>query len=210
MDDQTQKNLKNMIEKQIVSRGVVNPKILELMSSIDRSLFIPKSHSDISYEDTPVPIGFGQTISQPYIVALMTDLLNLTGNEKVLEIGTGSGYQTAIIANMAKEIYTIERIVELLERAKIILSSFSYKNIHFIHKNGYNGLPSKAPFDRILLTAAPRKIPDVLLEQLSEGGILVGPEGDYIQTLVKITRNSDKFVREEIIPVRFVPLISEE
>ncbi|MFN3412373.1 MAG: protein-L-isoaspartate(D-aspartate) O-methyltransferase [Exilispira sp.] len=203
-------NLNNMVEFQIVKRGINNPKIIEVFKTIDRKLFIAQKYQHLAYEDSPVSIGYGQTISQPYIVALMTELLELNGEERVLEIGTGSGYQTAILAKLAREVYTVERIVELLEIAKMALGKLNFDNIKFFHSNGYHGLPDYAPYDRIILTACPRKIPSTFYNQLGEKGILVAPEGDYIQNLFKIKKVNGQIIKEEIIPVRFVPLISEE
>lgn len=199
-----------MIETQIIQRGIQDKKVIEVLKTIDRKLFIPHSSSNLAYDDTPLPIGFGQTISQPYIVALMTELLELNGNERVLEIGTGSGYQTAILSKLSKEVYTVERIVELLNTAKMVLEKMKLSNIKFFHANGYHGLPDFAPYDRIILTASPRKIPHTFINQLSEDGILVGPEGDFIQSLIKIKKKDGNIYKKEIIPVRFVPLISEE
>ncbi len=199
-----------MIETQIVQRGICNPKVVEAFKSIDRKLFVPRAYLSYAYEDGPVSIGFGQTISQPYIVALMTELLELKGDEKVLEIGTGSGYQTAILAKLAKEVYTVERIIELLKTAQNNLSKFNFTNIKFFHSNGYYGLPDYAPYDRIIITAAPRTISSHFYNQIIDGGIIVAPEGNFIQNLVKIKKENGKIAREEIIPVRFVPLISEE
>lgn len=202
--------LKNMVETQIVNRGISNPKVIEVFKTIDRKLFIAHKYQQLAYEDSPIPIGYGQTISQPYIVALMTELLELNGEERVLEIGTGSGYQTAILAKLAREVYTVERIVELLEIAKTVLSKFNFDNIKFFHANGYNGLPDYGPYERIILTACPRKIPSTFYNQLGENGILVAPEGDYVQNLLRIKKVNGQIIKEEIIPVRFVPLISEE
>ncbi len=199
-----------MVDTQICSRGITDSKVIEAMKSIDRKLFVSKKYCDYAYDDGPISIGFGQTISQPYIVAVMTELLELTGNERVLEIGTGSGYQTAILAKIAKEVYTVERIIELLNNAKITLGKLGFTNIRFFHSNGYFGLPSYAPYDRIILTAAPRKIPSSFFNQIGDNGIIVGPEGDFIQNLVKIKKVNGILEKQEIIPVRFVPLISEE
>jgi protein-L-isoaspartate(D-aspartate) O-methyltransferase len=209
MDDDN-KQLLEMIEYQIINRGIKDQKVIEALKSVDRKFFVPTHFSDYAYDDTPLSIGYGQTISQPYIVALMTELLELKKNERVLEIGTGSGYQTAILSKLASEVYTVERIVELLNTAKNTLLKLQFNNIKFFHANGYHGLPDYSPYDRIILTASPRKIPHTLINQLSNNGILVGPEGDFNQNLVKIKKINNEIFREEIIPVRFVPLISEE
>jgi len=199
----------NMVNSQIIQRGIKDNNVIEAMKSIDRKLFVSKSQSESAYDDCPLSIGFGQTISQPYIVALMTELLELKGTERILEIGTGSGYQTAILAKIAKEVYTVERIVELLNNAKVILEKLKFNNIKFFHSNGYFGLPDYAPYDRIIITAAPRQIPSNFFNQISDKGILVSPEGDFIQNLVKIKKENGTIKKDEIIPVRFVPLISE-
>lgn len=201
--------LYKMIETQIVQRGIKDEKVIQALKSIDRKDFIPHAYQEYAYDDGPISIGYGQTISQPYIVALMTELLELNGNERVLEIGTGSGYQTAILAKIAKEVYTVERIVELLQIAKKNLEKYKFTNIKFFHSNGYHGLIDYAPFDRIILTAAPKRIPLTLINQLVDKGIFVGPEGDFIQNLIRIKKTNNIINKEEIIPVRFVPLIDE-
>lgn len=198
-----------MIESQIIQRGIKEEKVIEALKSIDRKDFVPHAYQEYAYDDGPISIGYGQTISQPYIVALMTELLELKGNERVLEIGTGSGYQTAILAKIVKEVYTVERIVELLNIAKKNLEKYKFPNIKFFHSNGYHGLADYAPYDRIILTAAPKRIPQALINQLIDGGIFVGPEGDFIQNLVRIKKIDNIPYKEEIIPVRFVPLIDE-
>jgi len=208
--DVKNKKLIEMIEYQIINRGIKDQKVIEAFKSIDRKFFVPTNLSDYAYDDIPLSIGHGQTISQPYIVALMTELLELKGYERVLEIGTGSGYQTAILSRLAAEVYTVERIVELLNNAKNNLSKLQFNNIKFFHANGYYGLPDYSPYHRIILTASPRKIPHNFIIQLSNNGILVGPEGDFNQNLIKIKKIDNEIFREEIIPVRFVPLISEE
>lgn len=200
----------DMVENQIIKRGIVDNNVIEAMKNVDRRIFVPSVYSKYAYDDSPITIGYGQTISQPYIVALMTELLQLSGKERVLEIGTGSGYQTAILSRLAKEIYTVERIVELLNKAKDLLNNLKYNNIKYFHANGYNGLPDFSPYDRIIITAAPRKIPEKIINQLSDKGILVAPEGEYLQYLVRIKKENGNIQKEEIIPVRFVPLISEE
>ncbi|MGL4368682.1 MAG: protein-L-isoaspartate(D-aspartate) O-methyltransferase [Spirochaetota bacterium] len=196
-----------MVRDQIIARGVADPRVLNTMLDIPRHLFVPEPYRESAYEDTPLPIGFNQTISQPYIVALMTELCGLHGTERILEIGTGSGYQTAILSRLGNEVYTIERIEELSTRASTILRSSGYNNIRFRTGSGYNGWEEAAPFDIIIATASPPKIPDVLLSQLKEGGILVSPEGGGVQELVRIRKCGSEFVREHITWVRFVMMI---
>lgn len=204
------KKLIEMVENQIINRGIKDPKVINALKTIDRKFFVPSAFEQYAYDDSPISIGFGQTISQPYIVALMTELLELKGNERVLEIGTGSGYQTAILASIVNEVYTVERIVELLNNAKNILSKLNFDNIKFFHANGFHGLPDFSPYDRIIITASPRKISQSFINQLSHDGILVSPEGDFIQNLIRIRKTNNQIIKEDIIPVRFVPLISEE
>ncbi len=200
-----------MVQKQIASRGVKDNKVLRIMEMVERHKFVPGHSIPNAYEDHPLPIGHGQTISQPYIVALMTELCQLEGSEKVLEIGTGSGYQTAILAHLAKEVYSIEIVEPLGKSAKKKLVDMGYTNVHVKIGDGYKGWPEFAPFDVIILTASPPKIPNSLLEQLSNnGGILVAPEGDFMQELVKIEKNDGKLTKNVITYVRFVPMVPGE
>lgn len=199
-----------MVKEQIMARGVQDPKVLSAMSKVPRHLFVPQQMRDFSYEDGPLPIGHNQTISQPYIVALMTELLELSGNEKVLEIGTGSGYQTAILAECASLVFSIERIEELADSARTTLNMMGYSGIHIIKGNGYHGLPDHAPFDRIIITAAPPHIPEILFDQLNEKGILVAPTGTGTQKLVRYKKENNAITSEDITFVRFVPLIDSD
>ncbi len=197
-----------MVDEQIIKRGIKDKNVIEAMKNIPRDLFVLDKEKDLSYEDYPLPIGYGQTISQPYIVALMTEALELTPHDKVLEIGTGSGYQTAILASIAKEVYTIERINELLEASKKVLEELKFKNINFFNKNGWFGLEEFAPYDKIIVTAAPVEIPNSLIEQLKIDGIMVIPVGDYVsQFLYKIKKNKKGIEKEILEAVRFVPLL---
>lgn len=199
-----------MVNSQIIVRGIKDERTIEAMRTVERHLFVPESMRSEAYNDYPLPIGQGQTISQPYMVALMTKLLELRGDEKVLEIGTGSGYQTAILAKLAKEVYTIERIGELLEKAKIRLWQLGYKNIHFFCTDGTKGLAEYAPYQGIIVTAAAEEIPLPYLEQLDEKGKLVIPVGErYGQVLVLIEKKKGKIVQKEICGCTFVPLIGE-
>ena len=187
--------------------GIKSQKVLNAILKVPRHMFVPQEYLSLSYENEALPIGYGQTISQPYIVALMTEALNLQGNEKVLEIGTGSGYQTAILAELALEIYTVERIKELLEEAKKRLRVLGYNNVYFKLGDGTLGWEEFAPYDRIIVTAASYDIPEPLKEQLKDGGIMVIPIGGRdFQYLYRITKKGDNFYRENLGGVRFVPL----
>ena len=198
-----------MVETQIKSRGVKDPRVLSAMLKVERHLFVPKDLQTSAYADQPLPIGEGQTISQPYIVALMTELLELKGGEKVLEVGTGSGYQAAILAELTKEVYTIEIIEALASSAKNLLLQLGYQNIHVKAGDGYLGWPEVAPFDAIIVTCAPDHIPKPLLEQLKEGGRMVVPVGAYSQELKKIVKRSGRIETSDIIPVIFVPMTGD-
>src|SRR5512139_62433 len=177
-----------MVETQIKARGVKDPRVLAALLKVERHRFVPEKYLDSAYSDQPLPIGEGQTISQPYIVGLMTELLELKGNEKVLEIGTGSGYQAAILAELAKEVYTIEIIESLASAAEKRLSELGYQNVRLKAGDGYLGWPDAAPFDAIIVTAAPDHIPKPLIEQLKEGGRMVVPVGTHAQELIKIVK----------------------
>ena len=192
------------------ARGIRDERILRAMSSLDRRRFVPPEQVRNAGEDSALPIGFDQTISQPYVVALMTEALGLTGPERVLEIGTGSGYQTAVLAQLAKEVYSVEIVAPLAERAKTLLvDELGLQNVHLRRSDGYRGWPEAAPFDAIVLTAAPERIPDALLAQLAVGGRLVAPVGSPSgdQDLVLVRRTSDADVEaRKILAVRFVPM----
>lgn len=206
-ESELEKLRENMVKRQIEARGVSDVKVLNAMRKVERHKFISDKDVTEAYNDYPLSIGHGQTISQPYIVALMTELCKLTGKEKVLEIGTGSGYQAAILSILSKEVYTIEIVEPLGKSAAKKLKDLKYNNVHVRIGDGYKGWPEKAPFDVIILTASPPEIPISLLEQLKEGGILVAPVGDYNQELVRIQKISGKYLRETITYVRFVPMI---
>jgi len=186
-------------------------KVLEAMRKVPRHEMVPPRMRPHAYEDRPLPIGDGQTISQPYIVALMTQLLELKGGEKVLEIGTGSGYQAAILAEIAGQVYTIEIVETLAKRAKVDLERLGYKNIVTRCGDGYKGWKEHAPFDAVIVTAAPEHVPQPLIDQLKEGGRLVLPVGPqhYVQELVRITKTKDGVKRENVLAVRFVPMTGE-
>jgi protein-L-isoaspartate(D-aspartate) O-methyltransferase len=198
-----------MVETQIKTRGVKDDRVLAAMLKVERHLFVPKELQTSAYSDQPLPIGEGQTISQPYIVALMTELLDLKGDEKVLEVGTGSGYQAAILAELAKEVYTIEIVEKLASSSEKILLELGYKNIKVKAGDGYLGWPEAAPFDAIIVTCAPDHIPKPLLDQLKEGGRMVVPVGAYTQELKKIVKRSGKIETNDVIPVIFVPMTGE-
>ncbi|MCM8795926.1 MAG: protein-L-isoaspartate(D-aspartate) O-methyltransferase [Candidatus Omnitrophica bacterium] len=196
-----------MVRTQIQARGVKDKRVLEAMLKVERHLFVPKIWQHLAYEDMPLPIGEGQTISQPYIVGLMTELLELKGEEKVLEIGTGSGYQAAILAELAKEVYTIEILPKLASKAEKLLKELGYKNIKVKCGDGYLGWPEFAPFDAIIVTCAPDKVPLPLIEQLAEAGRLVIPVGETYQNLKLLIKSKGRIEERDIIPVRFVPMI---
>ncbi len=203
-----EKNKQKMIDT-LIQYGIQDKNVLKAMSKIPRHEFVLDAYKPYSYDDTPLPIGFGQTISQPYIVAYMTEQLDVKKNDVVLEIGTGSGYQAAVLSLLAKEVYTIEIIPELCERSKKTLKQLGYKNVYVICGDGYKGHPEKAPFDKIILTASPEKIPETLIQQLKDNGILVGPAGKIqeIQYLYKIQKINHIVVEKKLIPVRFVPMV---
>ena len=199
-----------MVIEQIAARGVRDPRVLEAMRRVPRHLFVPPDYREEAYGDFPLPIGQGQTISQPFIVAYMSALLNLKGNEKVLEIGTGSGYQAAVLAHLAREVHTVERLPHLALRASERLETLGLNNVAVHVGDGTLGWPENAPYDAIIVTAAAPKIPEPLLEQLAEGGRLVAPVGDRgFQHLERWTRHQGALQREVLEPVAFVPLLGE-
>ncbi len=195
-----------MVREQLRSRDISDQRVLEAMSKVPRHRFVPPEILASSYDDTALPLKLGQTVSQPYIVAFMTQALSLKGHEKVLEIGTGSGYQAAILAETAREVYTVEIIPELTAYARAILDSLAYKNIHFRTGDGFEGWPEHAPFDAIIVTAAPEDVPPPLIEQLKIGGRLIIPVGRYEQDLLLIEKTASGVSKRSTIPVRFVPM----
>jgi protein-L-isoaspartate(D-aspartate) O-methyltransferase len=197
----------NMVDVQIRARDVRSPAVLQAMTRVPRHLFVPESVRPYAYEDRPLPIGQGQTISQPYIVGYMTDVLQLAPEHNVLEIGTGSGYQAAVLAEMAKQVYSIEIVPELAERARRALTDTGYRNVDVRTGNGYLGWPDRAPFDRIIVTAAPPEIPKALVEQLAVGGIMVVPVGTNYQEIVVINKSGGGTTETRTIGVRFVPMV---
>ncbi len=196
-----------MVESQIRNRGINNTAVLNAMKTVPRHLFIPENYQDEAYNDYPLPIGYGQTISQPYIVAYMTEAVRPTDSKKVLEIGTGSGYQAAILAEIVDKVYTIEIVPELAKEAAERLKGMGYDNIICKFGDGYKGWPEFAPFDIIVVTAAPEKIPQPLVDQLTEGGRLIIPVGSpgAVQELVLLTKKNGKITTRRLSFVRFVP-----
>ena len=195
-----------MVASQIAARGVRDPATLAAMRRVPRHLFVPDSARALAYQDHPLPIGHGQTISQPYIVAFMTEAARLHGGETVLEVGTGSGYQAAVLAEIAARVFTIEIVAPLAEASAALLERLGYANVSVRAGDGYQGWPEAAPFDAILVTAAAPRIPEPLEQQLKDGGRLVLPLGDEWQELVVVTRRGERFEEERVLPVRFVPM----
>ncbi|MCP3953806.1 MAG: protein-L-isoaspartate(D-aspartate) O-methyltransferase, partial [Desulfobacterales bacterium] len=200
-----------MVARQIRARGIRDPDILRAMTTVLRHRFVPYRVRQDAYRDYPLPIGEGQTISQPYIVALMSAVLQLDRGKKVLEVGTGSGYQAAVLAELAAQVYSIEIVASLGKTARGVLQQLGYANVHVRIGDGYLGWPEQAPFDAIIVTCAPTHIPQPLQDQLAEGGKLVIPVGDSgYQELVLLTKRHGKIERQKIIPVRFVPMVDEK
>ena len=200
-----------MVQHQIRARGVRDQRVLDAMLRLPREKFVPEHLQASAYEDHPLSIGCGQTISQPYMVALMTEALELSGRERVLEIGTGSGYQTAILAELADEVYTVERVPELSQAARQRLAELGYANVRFHVGDGTLGWPEEAPFDRILVTAGAPEVPPALTEQLADDGLLVIPVGNgYGQDLLSIRRRGDRFASRSLCRCVFVKLIGEQ
>jgi len=198
-----------MVDSQIAAREIKDKAVLDAMRKVKRHLFVPDEMKSYSYTDGPLPIGEGQTISQPYIVAIMTELLEPKKDDKVLEIGTGSGYQAAILAEIVKEVYTIEIVPKLAKTAEERLKELGYKNITVKCGDGYQGWLEHAPFDSVIVTAAPDHIPQPLVDQLKIGGKLVIPVGDLYQELIVVTKTKDGVKKKTVIPVRFVPMTGE-
>ena len=196
-----------MIAEQLRGRDVRDQRVLDAIGRVPRHLFLPEPARAEAYEDHPVPIGHGQTISQPYIVGFMTQALDVAPEHRVLEIGTGCGYQTAVLAELAREVYTIELVPELASGAREMLDRLEYANVRFRVGDGYDGWPDAAPFDRVLAAAAPREIPPVLVEQLTDEGVLVLPVGDWRQEIKVIHKRAGQIQSRDVLPVRFVPMI---
>ncbi len=201
-----------MVSQQIEARGVKSPLVLDAMRKVPRENFVPAGVRSHATADTPLPIGYRQTISQPYIVAFMTELLEVDRDHRVLEIGTGSGYQAAVLAMLCEHVYSVEIVPELAERAVKTLRDLGHGNVSVFHGDGYRGWPEHAPYDRIVVTAAPPKLPQALLDQLAEGGRLVAPVGSDpdSQRIVLVTKDANGKVRQRNeLPVRFVPMVRE-
>jgi protein-L-isoaspartate(D-aspartate) O-methyltransferase len=200
----------DMVENQIRRRGVSDPAVLAAMLKVGRHRFVPHDQMHLAYNDTPLPIGYGQTISQPYIVAYMTEILELEPTSRILEIGTGSGYQAAILAEICDSVFTIEVVPQLGDRADDILKSLGYRNVVVSIGDGYKGWPAKAPFDAILVTCAPSHVPKALREQLAEGGKMIIPVGEkYVQELVLLEKKNGKLRQKAVLPVLFVPMVDD-
>ena len=200
-----------MVSEQIEARGINNKKVLEAMRKVERHKFVPKEYRSRAYDDYPLPIGEGQTISQPYIVALMTEVLHPESTKKVLEIGTGSGYQAAVLAELFQNVYTVEIIDPLGKRAEKQLSEAGYKNVRVKTGDGYLGWKEHSPFDAIIVTCSPTHIPEPLKEQLAEGGRMIIPVGEhYKQELMLLTKEKGEIKKKDVIPVMFVPMFGKD
>ena len=200
-----------MVRSQIEARGIRDPQVLAAMRKVERHLFVPSGQASMAYGDYPLPIGHGQTISQPYIVAFMTEALGLNGHDRVLEIGTGSGYQAAILAEICDSVYTVEIIRELGEKARILLTVLGYRNIRVKIGDGYQGWDQYAPYQAILVTCSPTHVPQPLIDQLAENGKMIIPVGvPHNQELVVLIKKGGKLVQKNVLPVRFVPMVSPD
>ncbi|MBN2190997.1 MAG: protein-L-isoaspartate(D-aspartate) O-methyltransferase [Candidatus Aureabacteria bacterium] len=202
-----QRERNEMVETRIASRGVKNERVLKAMRDVPRHLFVPPEYRKLAYEDYPLSIGHSQTISQPYIVAFMTEAADLKPADKVLEIGTGSGYQTAILSKLVDKVYSVEIIEPLARNAEERLDRLGYKNIFIKCADGYKGWPEHAPYDAIIVTAAPEEIPGTLVDQLKDGGVMIVPVGSYYQELYRVIKKGGVLHKEVLMPVRFVPMI---
>lgn len=205
-EEQMARARSQMVAEQMRARDIRDPRVLQAIERVPRHLFVPEAQRDDAYADYPLPIGYGQTISQPYIVAFMTQALEVRPTDKVLEIGTGSGYQAAVLGELAHEVYTIEIVEPLAESAKKTLADLGYKNVHVRAGNGYLGWPEEAPFDRIMVTAAPDEVPPALVEQLKMDGLMAIPVGSVFQELRIMRRTADGMQTLQTLPVRFVPM----
>ncbi|MGO9013573.1 MAG: protein-L-isoaspartate(D-aspartate) O-methyltransferase [Dissulfurispiraceae bacterium] len=199
-----------MVATQLAARGIKDSRVLDAMNKVPRHLFMPEGLRERAYEDAALPIGEGQTISQPYMVAVMTELLELRGDEKVLEIGTGSGYQAAVLSELAREVFTIERVPVLADESRARLAGLGYNNVTVLTGDGSKGLEEKSPFDRIIITAAAPELPEIIVKQLKEGGVIVAPVGERFSQVVIRGRKKKGVLAEELhTPCVFVPLIGE-
>ncbi len=198
--------LRKALVDKLREEGITSERVLNAMLKVERHKFVPKELQRFAYQDRPLPIGYGQTISQPYVVALMTQLLDLKGDERVLEIGTGSGYQAAILSLLCKEVYTIEILKPLADSARERLKRLGYKNVYVKHGDGFYGWKEHSPYDAIIVTCAAPRVPEPLIEQLKMGGRLVIPEGDEFQVLNLYIKTEKGLIKHSVIPVRFVPM----
>ena len=196
-----------MVDLQIRARGVRDARVLAAMERVPREAFVPLADAARAFDDHPLPIAGGQTISQPYIVAYMTELLELEPHHRVLEIGTGSAYQTAVLAEIAKDVWTIEVVPALAASARAMMTSLGYGHVRMREGTGWDGWPEAAPFDRIIVTAAPPEVPDALTEQLAPGGVMVVPVGGADQNMMRLRRTGGGLTEDTLIPVRFVPMV---
>lgn len=203
---------KEMVKTQLKARGISSEKVLNAFLTVPRHSFVPDEYLRFSYSDQPLPIGEGQTISQPYIVAFMTEVLGIKPGDKILEIGTGSGYQAAILSEMGAEVFSVELIKSLAENAKRKLTDLGYSAIHLKTGDGYLGWPEYAPFDGIVVTCSPTEIPEPLKQQLDEGGRMIIPVGEqfHVQYLCLLEKKNGKILQKNILPVRFVPMVNEK
>src|SRR5688500_5514242 len=207
--DRFKEKRETLVKNYIENAGVKDAAVLNAMRNVKRHLFVPENQVANAYDDRPLPIGYGQTISQPYIVAYMTEALQLAPAHTVLEIGTGSGYQAAVLAGIVKQVYSIEIVPELAESARNALAQAGVRNVEVRTGNGYLGWPDRAPFDRIIVTAAPPEIPKALVDQLADGGIMVVPVGTSHQEIVVVTKTPAGVIQQRTIEVRFVPMVSK-
>lgn len=205
-DDEQARRRRQMVDAQIRARGIKDQRVLDALMQVPRHRFVRDRDVEAAYGDFPLDIGFGQTISQPYIVGFMTEALALEPTDKVLEIGTGSGYQAAVLGQLARDVYTIEIVAELAERSARVIQELGYTNVHVRSGDGYRGWPEQAPFDAVIVTAAPDHIPQPLVDQLRIGGRLVVPVGVADQNLLVLTRTAEGLREDDRLPVRFVPL----
>ncbi|HMA86647.1 MAG TPA: protein-L-isoaspartate(D-aspartate) O-methyltransferase [Desulfosalsimonadaceae bacterium] len=200
-----------MVRKQLRQRGISDEQLLKAFREVKRHLFVPDNYQDLAYSDQPLPIGYDQTISQPYIVAFMTEALDLKETDRVLEVGTGSGYQAAILAEICRAVYTIEIIPSLGETARQLLNDLDYTNVHVKIGDGYEGWAAHAPYDAIIVTCSPTHVPKPLKEQLTDGGRMIIPVGKkYAQELVRLRKKEGELVEESVLPVRFVPMVDDD
>jgi protein-L-isoaspartate(D-aspartate) O-methyltransferase len=201
---------RRMVDEQIRAHGVIHVRVLEAMRAVPRHRFVPPALQWRAYDDAPLPIGHDQTISQPYIVAFMTQALDPVPDDRVLEIGTGSGYQAAVLSALVRDVFTIEVIAPLAEQASALLEELGYRNVHVRHGNGYLGWPEEAPFSKIIVTAAPERVPQALVDQLAVGGLMVVPVGrqdTHGQDLRLLRKTPGGIIAESLLPVRFVPMV---